>query len=179
MEPRGGVGMKGVAERSYEKIKKTDLGRLESLALEDRNKFFTRNPALARLYHARVLCVALCQGAALHFLDGKNGVKDFDVWTFFAAHPARKFPSRRPVMRADFGPSRFGRHPADVGYTGRRVDFLMRAIQCPLRADPAEALQRYLSESRTSSARCLAEKAVVLIGPAGLRGSVIWPLVNR
>jgi hypothetical protein len=34
-------------------------------------------------------------------------VKDFDVWAFFAEHPARPFPHRRRG-RKDFGPSRFG-----------------------------------------------------------------------
>ena len=57
--------------------------------------FIVRNPHHAGL-RARVLAVALCQGAALHYVDGKNGVKDFDVWTFFAndgASPA--YPVRR------------------------------------------------------------------------------------
>ena len=37
-------------------------------------------------------CVALGQGAARHYLDGQTGVKDFDVWTFFAAAPTRPYP---------------------------------------------------------------------------------------
>jgi hypothetical protein len=32
-----------------------------------------------RLYADRLFAVALCQGAALHYIDGKNGVKDLDV----------------------------------------------------------------------------------------------------
>jgi len=79
-------------------------------------------------------------------------------------------------MNADFGPSRFGRNPDDEGFTGRRVDFLMRGIHCRLGADPVLALRRYLAESRTTSAWYLAQKAVVLIDPAKLRGRVVWPV---
>jgi hypothetical protein len=164
------------SERSYEKITGVDLARLAKLATEDRQRFFVRNAQLARLYRRRILCTALCQGAALHYVNGKNGIKDFDVWTFFVEHPARGFPARRPVMNADFGFSRFGRNPLDEGFSGRRVDFLMRGIHCRLGSDPVEALRRYLGESRTKSASCLAKKAVVIIEPKRLRGSVVWPL---
>src|ERR1700727_1064079 len=58
------------------------------------------------------LCRALYQGAALHYLDGKNGVKDFDVWSFYAALGDGPFPYRWRGT-ADFGPSRFGRYPGD------------------------------------------------------------------
>jgi hypothetical protein len=49
-----------------------------------------RIPAGA-VYDKRVIAVALCQGAALHYVDGKTGVKDFDVFTFYAAHPEGPF----------------------------------------------------------------------------------------
>ena len=166
------------SERSYEEIARDDLMRLGKLAADDRERFFARNPQLARLYRARVLCTALCQGAALHYVNETNGIKDFDVWTFFIDHPARRFPFRRPVTRADFGASKFGRHPADDGFTGRRVDFLMRGIECRLGSDPVEVIQRYLAASATKSASCLATKAVVIIDPTRLRGSVAWPMEN-
>lgn len=167
-----------VAERSYEKIDTEDLERLGTLAEKDRERFFSRNPDLCRLYHGRILCVALCQGAALHFVDGTNGIKDFDVWTFFADLPSRPFPARRPVMNADFGTSKFGRNPGDSGFVGRRVDFLMRGIACRPTADPVEALRGYLTERRTKSARCLSEKAVVMIQPRRLRGLTAWPIAD-
>jgi hypothetical protein len=165
-----------IAERSYEKIESDDLARLGRLAAEDRETFFSRNPEIGRLYRDRVLCVALCQGAALHFLDGKNGIKDFDVWTFFAHSPSHRFPPRRPVMNADFGPSKFGRHSGDDGLAGRRVDFIVRGIDCRPGADPVEVLRRYLTERRSKSARCLSKKAVVMIEPRSLRGQVVWPV---
>jgi hypothetical protein len=119
--------------------------------------------------------VALLQGAALHFVDGENGVKDFDVWTFYAArpdHPA--FPWRRRVAR-DFGDPRFGRTPNTAGLVGRRVDLLGRSIEVGEEGNPAAALAAYLSEGRTASARALARKAAVLLEPPERRGTVVWP----
>jgi hypothetical protein len=113
-------------------------------------------------------------GAALHYADGRNGVKDFDVWTFFAAHPARPCPSRRRKV-LDFGPSKFGRSPgAPARFTGRRVDMLGRSLPEPPDADPIEAIRHYLRARRTPTAKLLGEKAVVLISPQGQRGTVAW-----
>jgi hypothetical protein len=119
--------------------------------------------------------VALCQGAALHFVNGENGVKDFDVWTFYAAHPDHPaFPWRRRVAR-DFGDPRFGRTPNTAGFVGRRVDLLGRSIEVGEEGDPAAALAAYLSEGRTASARALARKAAVMLEPPNRRGAVVWP----
>ena len=49
----------GTAKRSYQTIDRKDLERLGDLARLDREEFFSRNPALARLYRDRILCVAL------------------------------------------------------------------------------------------------------------------------
>ena len=45
-------------------------------------------------YAGRLVCRALCQGAALHYVDAANGVKDFDVWSFYAQRADRPFPYR-------------------------------------------------------------------------------------
>lgn len=127
-------------------------------------------------YADRVVCVALCQGAALHFLDGKNGVKDFDVWTFFAKHPNERLQAEQRKAHGNFGPSKFGRSPADAGYIGRRIDFLMRSIDCQPDAGPLEAISQCLAAGATVSAKALAMKAVVVIEPAHLRGRVVWPV---
>jgi hypothetical protein len=120
----------------------------------------------------------LCQGAALHYLDGRNGVKDFDVWSFYAARSDGPFPYRWHGT-ADFGPSRFGRHPDDPpSYRGRRVDLLGRSLPVPPGADPVAALVDYLSAARTISARALAGKAVILLTRITREhavGEVIWP----
>ncbi len=152
------------------------LTRLAELARADREGLFARRPLLGERYAQRVLCVALCQGPRCNYLDGRNGVKDFDVWTFYAQHPDGPFPQRR-VGWQDFGPSRFGRMPDDLWpYSGRRVDLIGRSLPEQLDADPVQALRRYLQESRTTSARALARKAVILIDPASLRGVTVSPI---
>jgi hypothetical protein len=111
----------------------------------------------------------------MHFIDATTGIKDFDVWTFFAEVRGRPFPARRQVAR-DLGPSRFGRSPSRRRvFAGRRVDLLGRSLAAPPEADPVDAVQRYLAEGRTVTARKLAEKAAVVLEPRRLRGRVIWP----
>jgi hypothetical protein len=151
-----------------------DLARLASIASDDREARFARRPRW-RPYADRVLCVALCQGAAQHYVDGRNGVKDFDVYTFYAEHPTGPFPYRW-MTHADFGRSRFGRYPGDPdSFRGRRVDLIGRSLEVPPSADPVEALRRYLTAGRTETARKLARKAVVVLEPDDLRGEIIWP----
>jgi hypothetical protein len=165
--------------RSYEKIRSSDLKRLAEIARADRMDFFARNPRWAARYSSRLLCVALCQGAALHFIDhpNGNGIKDFDVWSFFRKQPgkSRKPIPRRPVVYRDFGLSRFGTSSDRPDFIGRRVDLLLKSIVCSPDADPVTALQQYLAECRTKTARCLAQKPVILIEPADLLGFIAWP----
>jgi len=160
-------------ERSYEKIERSDLERLSALAREDREVFFSRIPRWKELYSDRVICMAMCQGAALHYVNSKNGIKDFDVWTFYAQHPKASFPARRVVSK-DFGMSKFGKDSNEAHYIGRRVDLIGRSIACAVDVDPVEAIKKYLSGAQTSSARLLAVKAVVLIEPADRCGLVVW-----
>ena len=163
------------AARSYERIVREDLDRLAAIALSDRQARFERRPRW-RPYADRVLCVALCQGAALHFIDGRNGVKDFDVYTFYAEHPIGAFPPRWRIQ-VDFGASRFGRYPGDPdSFRGRRVDLIGRSLDASPDADPVEAVRRYLLFAGTETARQLARKAVVLLDPEPRRGQVIWPV---
>jgi hypothetical protein len=68
-----------------ERISIADLRRLASLAEDDERELFERRPEGAGRCKGRLLCRALCQGAALHCLNGRNGVKDFDVWSFYVA----------------------------------------------------------------------------------------------
>ena len=167
----GGAGEGG---RSYERITPEDLDRLAWISRLDRKDFFARRPRYRDLGEGLV-CVALLQGAALHFVDGENGVKDFDVWTFYAArpdHPA--FPWRRRASRV-FGDPRFGPPPENPGFLDRRVDLLGRSLEIGGQTDPAGILQGYLSEGRTNSARALARKAAVLLEPSDLLGTVVWP----
>lgn len=81
---------------------------------------FTSSPHLA-VYRDRLLLIALCQGGALHYIDRTNGVKDLDVYSFYARHPTvRMHPLRHTV--ADFGKSEFGHRPADVVDRRRQFD---------------------------------------------------------
>jgi hypothetical protein len=162
------------AGRSFLPITHRDLERLAALADADRRDFFARKPIAGRLYASRLFAVALCQGAALHYVDRKNGVKDFDVWSFYVQHPQREFPPRR-IACTDFGDPKFGTSDDKPRFVGRRVDLIGRSIRGADRRDPVKTLRRYLRSGTTLSARRLAQKAVVLIEPARLRGTIVWP----
>jgi len=163
------------AERSFERITRADLKRLARIAADEREDFFSRHPEFAILYRKRLLCTALSDDGALHYLNGITGVKEFSLWLFYAEHPEAPFPFRR-TGRADFGQSKFGRAvDAPDGYLGRRVDLHGRSIDVAPSNDPVEALQRYLKAGATRSSRELAQKAVVLIAPETLLGAEVWP----
>jgi hypothetical protein len=165
-----------ISERSRASVEASDLVRLAGIAAEVEAGLFARHPQGTGRYAGRLLCRALCQGAALHYLDGKNGVKDFDVWSFYAALSEGPFPYRWRGT-ADYGPSKFGRYPGDPpSFTGRRVDLLGRSLDAPPGAEPAAVVRGWLSAAGTESARRLAAKAVVLITPAHRTGEVIWPM---
>jgi hypothetical protein len=167
------------AGRSMALIEMADLDRLAELAARVEADLFGRRPDGSGRYAGRLLCRALCQGAALHYANGKNGVKDFDVWSFYAECADGPFPARWRGT-ADFGFSKFGRFPGDPPrYQGRRVDLLGRSLPAPLEADPADVLREYLSTTRTRSARALAAKALVLIAPPNRAGEIIWPVARQ
>jgi hypothetical protein len=142
------------------------LDRLAAIAAEDREDRFRRRPRWAP-YRDRVLCVALCQGAAMHYVDGKNGVKDLDVYTFFA-HDGKvgTWPPRwRIEHRFDLDP-----------FQGHYVDLIGRSLAEEVGTDPVLTVQRYLSDRPTATARALAQKAAVILDPEPLRGTVAWPV---
>jgi hypothetical protein len=166
-------------DRSLAHIDVADLLRLAALAADAEAELFERNPHGSGRYAGRLLGRALCQGAAVHYVNGKNGVKDFDVWSFYAEQDDWPFPARWRRTR-DFGPSKFGRYPGDPPrYTGRRVDFLGRSLPAVPGADPAHAIHDYLASGRTTSARALAAKAVVLVDPMDRVGEIVWPTDGR
>ena len=166
--------MNRVVERSREPLTEDDLRRLGAIARADREQMFSRSRHWAP-YRDRVLAVALCQGGALHYLDGRTGVKDLDVWTFFAALHDR-YPDRALYRRNkayDYGPSPLGRHPDLPRYAGRKVDLLSDSIAVEPGADPGEAIRRWLRTERRGNPANLGKKAVVLIEP--VLGRVVWP----
>jgi hypothetical protein len=188
-------------ERSWAPVTFEHLCRLAKLADAD-HTYFTR-PDGRPEYRSRRVIVALAQGAAMHYLndhtDGRysdhdRGVKDLDVWTFYSAVPGHRFPGDKRETHADFGPSELGRQRYDLdaarnaqerarwqrfsAYSGRRVDFLMRAlpIQPDATTDTAvSVLQEWLQRGREDSSPWhLAKKAVVLLCPEVSRGEVVW-----
>jgi hypothetical protein len=162
-----------VSIRSFEKLDKSDLQRLADLALADLKEFFVRNPDTARLYKDRLIGLALCQGAAEHYVRPGRGIKDLDVWAFFSCNPERPFPYRRRGC-VDFGPSKFGRHPDDKDYSGRRVDVIGRDIHFTEGSTPGDAIRRYLMTGRTASAGHLRTRPVVMLYPPNEFGKVVW-----
>jgi len=157
--------------RSYRVIRITDLKRLADIAKKDRERFFRNHPRWAEAYASRVLCTALCQGAARHFLDTTIGINDFDVYTFYKAHPRKHWYAKR-IKAYDFGHPRFGKSEDSPHFVGRRVDCLARAIEGD-ENDPIAAVRNYLAQGRTLTARLLAASAVVLLDP--YCGRVVWP----
>lgn len=163
------VGPEG---RSYLQLAKADLERLADIARLDRVSFFRDRPEWA-IYSQRVVCVALCQGAALHVVDNRTGINDFDVYTFYAAHPAKRWYAKR-IKSYDFADPKFGQSVDRPDYIGRRVDCLARAIEVRDDEDAVSALRRYLAAGSTQTAMLLARKAVVLLEP--VCGTVVWPI---
>lgn len=157
------------AERSFDRIDDRQLAKLCEIATQDSEEFFALHPK----YRSTIICIALCQGAALHYVDRRNGVKDFDVWTFYKRTEAHLFPVRRRQAR-DFGRSKFGKNPDDAGFIGRRVDLLGRSIE--EMQDPIASIQAYLRQAWTQTAIELSRKAVVLLYPAYVTGEVAWPI---
>jgi len=163
------------AKRSFERITKADLRKLARIARSEREEFFERHPEWAMLYRKRLVCVALCEDAALHFVNGSTGVGVFNVWTFYAEHSEAPFPFQQ-LLKADFGISKFGRDAANPdAYQGRRIVLRSRSLDCRPGDNPIEILQRYLRSGETPSARELRDKAVVLIEPGQFLGYVVWP----
>lgn len=90
---------------------------------------------------------------ACNYVNGKKGVKDFDVWSFYARHGDWPLPGRWRATR-DFGPSKFGRYPGDPPrYAGRRADLHGRSLATAAGTDPGHAIHDYLTAGRTKSAR--------------------------
>ena len=127
-------------------------------------------------FRERQIAVVLCQGAALHYLDGSNGVKDFDVYVFFAELPGIKGPHNRSARKRDFGVSKFGRYSGDDAlFSGRRIDIFWRTIPTEHRLDPAVAIPAYLRSGKPRSTPWhLSQKAVILLRPKSRLGEVVW-----
>jgi len=171
------------AQRFQGQLTDADLDRLVEIERTERARLVETSPVWGA--HAdRLLCVCLCQGAALHLVDGRNGVKDLDVWTFFSRSPELESRAIHSGFRAgrhrDSRLSHLGRWddsdaPARFrNYNGRRIDLFGVALPVAPDADPVAALHGWLEERPTTRAHYLAEKAVVMLWPERLK--VVWPV---
>jgi hypothetical protein len=199
--------------RTTTPLQRSHLWRLGALA-DEQHKDLTRPPGeggnLAAWADRRV-AVVLAQGAALHYLypeglphprAGSPGVKDLDVWSFYAAIPGRPLRAGRYELCVDFGPSTLGRNrypnPHSGGairwnqFAGRRVDLLARDLRVDVDASVdmvIAALRSWLiggaakpcahlrADGRSPSPHWLAHKAMVWIGTPETRrraGKKIW-----
>lgn len=177
--------------RSKVPLTKRHLARLSKIAAADHEDFYERSPN----YRGRLVGVVLAQGGGTHYLDRKNGVKDLDVWSFFALPPGEsRFPEDRRKRHVDFGASELGRQRYDLSkarspqqlaqwtrwrdeHEGRRVDLMMRGLHCPPDTDPAEAIRDWLDRGvrkPLSSPGYLRRAGVILVDPAHRRGDVVW-----
>jgi hypothetical protein len=121
-----------------------------------------------------LLAACLAQGGALHYVHHGGGVKDLDLWLFYApTEQGRPAPYRRRVA-CDFGPSEFGRHPQDdpTRFAGRRVDVLCRTSSVE-QGDPTGGILAWLHK-RGRSAWWLRKKPLVLVWPLDRLGDVVW-----
>jgi hypothetical protein len=162
-------------ERSYEPLTNDDLARLSGIAQDVLRKRTFRTP-VGRQYEDRLILLALCQGGAQHYVDGVTGVKDLDVWAFFRGGLEKPFPWRAR-WRADFGLSRLGRHPADKGCLGRRVDVIGRSIPA-IDTNGEDAVLDWL-HGRSQSARLLVRRPVIGLFPQALFAKPLWSPLSR
>jgi len=158
------------SERCYEPLSDDDLARLGAIAQDVLRDRVFRTP-VGRQYKGRLILLALCQGAAQHYVDRVTGVKDLDVWAFFRGGLEKPFPWRGR-WSADFGLSRLGRHPADEGYLGRRVDVMGRSISS--RETSGEAAVLEWLHGRSKSARLLVKRPAIGLFPQTLFAKPLW-----
>jgi len=163
-------------ERSFERLTEDDLAHLSELAQDVLNSKISRTP-VAGQYVDRLIMLALCQGGAQHYVHGKNGVKDLDVYAFFRAGLEKQFPPK-PIWRADFGPSHLGHNPNDKGYNGRRVDVMGRSIPADPNTDAEEAIRAWLYGG-SKSAMCLVKRPIIGLFPKRYFGKLVWSPSDR
>jgi hypothetical protein len=149
-------------------VGRPELQSLATLAGEEESNFFDRNPHLIEVYRERLIVVALCQGAALQYLQRGKGVNDFDIHFFYLQNPAKPRLSRS-VKRIS----------ATVGsFPNASVDFIRTVLpsarQAPGRENSIELLQTFLRNPPTGNALHLSKKGVIGLLPDKLFGMVIW-----
>lgn len=146
------------------KITREHLTWLARRAEREHNDFFERKPHL-RAYKNSLVGVVLCQGAALHYIDGKNGIKDFDIWFFYKKDKKTNFSIRRPKTDKK-------------GYKSIKIDFMKRTIPestCTrFPNQPDQCILNHLLERNTLTKRLLLKKAGIGLCPKPIFARIIW-----
>lgn len=162
-------------ERSLETLTADDLKELYVGSIRRLREYFVQGQGTKWNYLYNIekpLAAALCQGSAMHYHDLMNGIKDFDIW-FFYPFNERHLPYRT-IWNWDYQNQKFGRHPSMQGYSGRKVDVLVRSIKSYVHNDPVSTIHQFLQFENTSSSRELSKKAVVMLSPEPFLGKVVW-----
>jgi len=162
-------------ERSLALLTENDLDELYTGSVKRLNEYFItgQGQKWQHLYDIeQPLAVALCQGGAMHYYDKVNGIKDFDIW-FFYPFNERHLPYRS-IWNWDYQNPKFGNHPSILGYSGRKVDVLVRSIKNYSKHGAVETIHKFLQHENTSTSKELAKKGVVMLFPKPLLGKVVW-----
>jgi hypothetical protein len=164
-----------ISIRSYAEITHRDLEELLDGSIARLKQYFVegKGEKWSHLYNIpEPLCVALCQGAAMHYFDKCNGIKDFDIWFFYPF--TQKHLPYRTVWSWDYKNAKFGRHPELTNYEGRKVDVIVRSLKKYELGNPIQTIQYFLSDKGSASARELSNKAVVVLHPKEYLGRTLW-----
>jgi len=161
--------------RNYAEINLDDLNILLEKSKRKIFSFFesTVGQKWQSLYdYKNPICIALCQGAAMHYYDKINGIKDFDIWFFYKYN--KKHLPYRTVWSCDFENQKFGSHPEQKEYIGRGIDIILRSIKTDVGNNPIDTIYNYFEFEKTKTSKLLAQKAVVILEPENLFGKTIW-----
>ena len=80
------------AQCSFATITEGDLRRLYRVWLARVTKYYDDHPSRRSLFEENYLGAALCQGAALHYLDGVTGIRDLRCIRFLPPSGRRAVP---------------------------------------------------------------------------------------
>jgi len=166
--------MQGKEVRTCEKLTKEDLKEIEQYAKEELKRLFNevgKPKGKYKVYENKLIAICLCQGAAQHFVDGKTGIKDIDVWFFFEEDKDVKIPNFKNMRKS------VSKKFTNIGE--KRIDFLKKAIKEDIinkseSEKPEDILKSYLQNGHTSTSKLLAQKSVVGLFPPDIFEKIIW-----
>ncbi len=149
--------------RTYPKLTCDDLKNIRDFVLSvELPRFLSMKEEKYSVYRDKLIAIALCQGAALHFIDKKNGVKDIDVWFFFEEDEKVKIPHRNNMLKS------YCIECPNFGV--KRIDCLKKMISLTIigmagSKDPLQVLRTYLKHAGTQTAYFLSQKPCIILYP--------------